>query len=228
MANPTCFQTIQVNRLRIARLTSTGAPNTGANKGLVTDSIQEIGVQLDIETGSEYVQKNGAGAICARFRQSDSIKGANLSLTLCQYDYQLISLLTGAPSYTSGGNQVGFQVPKSTAAVVYTSVEVWTTAWDGTGQAIPTFTSPDGAYHHLVFPKVRWTLADTTYNEDFTPLAFSGLAEENDNITLNGPFDDWPTAVSTQGGITSVFGSFLDDALPASGCNLIPVTSSAS
>lgn len=228
MPNPTCFQTIQVNRLRIARLTDTGAPLTGAGNGYVTDSIEEIGIALDIEEGEEFIKKNGGGKICARKRDDDSIKGATLSMSLCQYDYQILSLITGADRFTSGGNIVGFQVPKSTAPSIFVSVEAWTTAWDGTGVAIPSFTTPDAAYHHFVFPKVRWTIADHTLNSDFTSLPFTGIAEENTRITANGPFDDWPVAVRNGNGVTSSYGVFLDPVLPAASCSFITVTSAAS
>lgn len=229
MPNPTCFATTQICGARIALLEESGSPDTGADNGYVTNATISAAIAVTLEDGLDLTQKNGCDAICATLVTPDKIKAAEVTLQLCQLDFQLMSLLLGWDTFSSSGNVVGFQVGSINDSPPALSLEIWTKAWDGAQQAVPAFTSPDAAYVHFVFPFTRWTLGDSEITgEDFTIWEVVGTATENSRITTNGPFDDWPLAVSSAGGVTRTFGAFFDPDLPASACDFIPVTSAAS
>lgn len=230
-----CFGSLQVCRIRTAKLTSSGSPDTGAQKGYVSDAIVDLGVSVEIESGDDLVLKNGCGALCQTFKTDDSIKGVNLDMTLCQLDSELIWQMAGGRlmrdlAGAGVGNVIGYELPGSTAATNNgVCLEVWTKAWDSSQQATPVFLGgTTAAYFHWVFPKVRFTLGDTTMENDIMKVKMSGFGEENSHVTANGPFDDWPADVAAPGGITKSGGWFLDSAIPAAACGSITVTSAAS
>lgn len=225
----TCYTSLQLCAARTSRLTLAGAPLTGAGNGYTTDAAIKLDVAVELSTGDDFEQKNGCGAICAAFKQPDRIKRLNLSLDLCQLDSELIAQLTDGDTFSTGGDVVGYQYPAvqgdDPTPVCF---EGWSKAWDGSNQAVPGATSPDVAYFHWVFPFTTWTLGTVTVENALMVVPVTGQASENENITQNGPFDDWPSYISTAGGITRVGGWFLDSDIPTATCGAIAVTSAAS
>lgn len=225
----TCYASLQLCALRVSLLTTGGAPDTGANNGYVTDAMINLGVAVELTEGDEFEQKNGCGAICAAFKAPDRIKRLNLSTELCQLDMELIAMFDGSDVFSSGGNVIGMQYPAIDSNLERVlCVEAWSKAWDGAQQAVPAFTSPDAAYFHWVFPRTQWVQGDKTLENGLLTVPLTGQGFENDNITANGPFDDWPAPIVAAGGITRVGGVFLDDTLPTAACGSIPVPSLAS
>lgn len=219
-------QTLQCVRLRVAKLTAAGAPNVGASNGYVSDSIVDLTVGVELTTGDDFEKKKGDGTLCGAFKDCDRIKRLNLSATFCELDAALLEFLTGADPFTSGGQTVGFQYPSISAACPNgVCLEVWTKAWDGSQQAVPSITSPLAAYHHWVFPRVKMVLGDIKFENAFADIPMTGTSEENSQITANGPFNDWPGFVGAAGGVTRVGGSFYDSNIPAASSAKIAVPS---
>lgn len=224
----TCYASVELAALRIAELTAAGAPSTGAGNGYVTDAAIQMGVTVEVETGTEFTQKNGLGAICATLKQPDTVKRVTLALELCQLDSQLIAMLTGGDPFTAGADVIGMQLPAVGGTPPNLCVEAWTKAWDGGGQAVPSYTSPNPAYFHFVFPLTTWVQGQFNMAEGFMVVPLTGSGSENNAITANGPFDDWPAAVAGRGGITRIGGWFLDEDIPTAACAAITVSSLAS
>jgi hypothetical protein len=227
----TCFTSLQLCALRVAQLTAAGRPVVpGTNRGYVTDAAIKLDVGVELRDGVDLEQQNGCGAVCAAFKQPDRIKRVNLAMDLCQFVAQLIGMLTGGGVISSGGNAIGYQFPPATGSVepAPICVEAWSKAWSGVSQAVPAFTTPNVAYIHWVFPFVQWTHGQFTLENALMVLPLTGVGQENAQITVNGPFDDWPAAVVAANGIRQVGGWFLDATLPAVACNYINTTSAAS
>jgi hypothetical protein len=226
----TCFTSLQLCALRVAQLSTAGRPQVpGTNKGYVTDAAIKLQVGVTLTTGADLEQQNGCGAVCAAFKQPDRIKRVDLSMDLCQFDAQIVALLTDGGVISSGGNAVGFQFPSTTGADPRpVCIEAWSKAWNGSQQASPTFTAPNAAYIHWVFPFVQFTFGQFTIDNTLQVLPLTGPGTPNAFITANGPFDDWPVSVANAGGITQVGGWFLDGNLPNVACNYINTTSAAS
>lgn len=226
----TCYTSLQLCALRVAQLTAAGRPTVpGTNKGYVTDAAIKLQVGVTLKTGADLEQQNGCGAVCAAFKSPDRIKRVDLSLDLCQWDAQLIGMLTSGGVISSGGNAIGFQFPSTTGAdPLPVCLEAWSKAWSGGQQASAAFTSPNASYIHWVFPFVQFGIGQFTIENALMVVPLTGPGTPNAFITVNGPFDDWPAAVAAAGGITQVGGWYLDGTLPTVACNYINTTSAAS
>ena len=226
----TCITSLQLCALRVAQLTTAGRPTVpGTNRGYVTDSAIKLQVGVTMKTGVDIEQQNGCGNICAAFKQPDKIKRVDLAMDLCQWDAQLIAMLVSGNVISSGGNAIGYLFPDTGGAdPLPVCLEVWTKGWAGTQQVAPAFTTPNAAYMHWVFPFVQFTHGQFTLENQLLVLPLTGPGSPNTNITTNGPYDDWPPAVSAAGGMTRVGGWFYDGSLPSVTCNYINTTSAAS
>lgn len=209
------YSSILAHRLRVTMLTATGAPDVGTNKAYITDSLISINFSPEIETGLDLSVKNGGDVTCVSYKAPDSIKAVNLDLTLCQLDAALIGFLTGATVFSQSSNVIGMKLaPATQGNTRYVSVEAWSTAWDGDQQAVPTIAS-SGAYFHHVWPKVQWTLGAVNLAGEVSEVPLTGRSTANSKLTVNGPFDDFPSGVATAGGIDTAYGYFFDGTLPA-------------
>lgn len=230
MANPFCFQPLDLCAIRVTRLNaSTGSPVPGAGNAVISNAPIKLDVKYDTEKGDDLVQKNGCGAITSAFHDIDRIKSLILAMDLTQLDMDLLELMVGVQLFSQGGNPIGFQSPAiSSNSVNYVCLEAWAKAWDGGNPAVPTFTSPNAAYYHFVFPKTYWVMGDFILQSGFMITPVTGVGVENAKITANGPFDDWPAGVTGPGGITRCWGVFLDPVLPTGACGYTSVPSAAS
>lgn len=228
--NPDCFQPLDLCAARVTRLNaSTGAPVPGAGNAVITNAPIKLDVGFDLEAGDDLVQKNGCGRIVSAFQDVDRLKSLKLAMDLTYLDAYLLELMTGSQVFSSGGNPIGFQsVAVGSDANAPVCLEAWSKAWDNGSPAIPTFTSPNAAYIHWVFPKTTWHITDFTLEHGFMVVPIAGKGEENTRITANGPFDDWPAGVAGPGGITRTFGWFFDSNLPTATCGYTSVPSAAS
>ncbi len=228
MAEPHCFAPLQACRTRVAALTSAGAPDDGADKGYVTDALIDAVIGFEIEEGIDLSQKNGCGVVCQAFKDDDRIKRATVNLNLCTLDFELIWLMVGGDLFTTGGDTFGWKPPKLTdPAPNGFSLEIWAKAWDGSQQATPASTASEAAYFHFVFPLTKAQIGEfTVEGENFTIIPVNCFSVDNSNLTVNGPFDDFPVAVATNGGADSCFNVWLDPEsdLPEAACGFIPVT----
>lgn len=231
MSEP-CFGSLQVVRMRAAKLAPSGAPLTGADNGWVTRGVIDVDLSLTFEEGTKITQKNGGGEICNTFRDCDKLTGADITLNLCQLEYGLIAFMTsaGVLNDLGAGVPIGFEFPASTDSCPDgVSLEFWTKAWDSGSQAVPAaLGGVDVAFHHWVFTRTKFNLGDVKMEDDFMQIPLKGFAEENLNLTANGPFEDWPADIAAQGGFSSIGGAFLDTTLPDDACDFIAVTSAAS
>lgn len=231
MGTQHCFAVLDVCAMRVASLTSVGRPDPGANKGYITDQAMKLDVSVVTTGGRDLERKNGCGKLIAAFKEPDKLKRLDLALDLSLLDAELLSLLAGFTLFTSAAQTVGAQFPSSSASAPNpVCLEVWCKAIDGDEPAVTTFTGANvPAYFCFVFPKTTWVIDKFTIDaSDFAVIPVSGQAEDNTRITINGPWDDWPSAISTAGGITACGGWFFDDALPTPACGRTTLPGAAS
>lgn len=224
----TCITSLDICASRVSKLTTAGAPNTGASNGYVSVAPQKLEVTITTSSGDKEEVKNGCGALLAVLNEPDKIKGVELAVDYCYLDAYLLELKTGAQNFVSGGNAIGQQLAAVGASPDPVCYEAWSKAWDLDHQYVPAFTSPDAAYIHWVFPLTRWVQDKFTLEHKLMIVPVKGVGSENPYITANGPFNDWPTAVANAGGVTRAGGWFFDDTLPTETCDYVAVTSAAS
>jgi hypothetical protein len=225
----TCITSVDLCAIRVAKLNDAGHPLAGATNGYLSVAPIDLTVKLTTEKGDDLTLENGCGTIMATLQTPDKIKGASLDLNLCQLDAELIGIMTGAPLFTSGSDAVGFQFASVGTSPSPICFEGWSKAWTSSGSQLShTFTSPNATYIHWVFPFTRWTQGDLKMEHQLMQVPVSGVAYENANITVNGPYDDWPATIAAQGGVQHLAGWFYDSAPPSATCTYTSVTSAAS
>lgn len=220
-----CFTSVDVCAIRVSKLTSAGHAVQGASNGYVSDSQIKVDMALDIEAGAEFIQKNGCGQIITIVKEADRIKRATLKCTLGRLDFELMYLMCGGLLNSDvSGHGIGYQPPQvSGAAPDPICFEAWAKAYDASAPSTPAFTSPNVAYLHFVLPYVVCTQQPFTLANGQTIFEVDGTANENNNISADGPFNDWPSRIALAGGVTRVYGVFLDAVLPAASCGFVSV-----
>lgn len=225
----TCIQSVDICGIRVAKLTGAGAPVAGASNGYVSDAVTSLGITITTEAGEDLTMQDGCGNTVATLQSPDQIKGVELELTLTELDAALIALMTGAHMYTDvSGDAIGFEIAASGSSPDPVCFEAWSKAYDGDQQLRHDFTDPEDTWIHWVFPSVRWTQGDLTMEHGFMAVPLTGKGSGNTNVSANGPYDDWPTRIAQQGGVTRAAGWFLDGPAPAATCDFSAVTSAAS
>ncbi len=178
------------------------------------------------DTVNEVLRRNGCGTIVTRVAQTDSVKGATFQVTLTKWERDLIHLLVGGSVMTSGGNTVGWKAAHlSDGPPNPVCIELWSKAWDGSGQAVTALSSPNPSYHCWVLPFVQCSLSTFTLANGDTIFTVAGQGSEGPNITVNGPWNDWPAFAIAQEGFDSAIGEFDDSTLPTAVCGLTTVPS---
>ena len=217
-----CFTARDLLRVRIARLTNAGAPVSGASNGYVIDSAVQLQMTPTYDAGQTFTQRKGDGSICASFKDDNEPIGADVNLSICKVDSQFIALATCGQLMPPSGTAIGHRARQTDEPVYPVSVEWWTYNQDGKSLA-------DGfQYRWWVVPYVKFTLGAETFEHGLNVINLVGVGQENNNITSNGPFDDWPSGVAQVDGITSAYGEWVTNTLPASACDFVTVSSSAS
>lgn len=227
MPSPIAYASKDNLRLRVTKLTPQGAPRTGSGNGYVTDAVISVQRTPRVEAGQQNLQRNGSGTICQQNQESDTIVGQDLVVRLCTNDLTLIGMLTGAYTPSDGSGVMGYlERGLDDGAPDPVCFEWWSYAWDNNGQATLA-----GApqYWHRVVPFVTFVHAQQTTERGLQVVELNGKGSENKYITINGPYDDWPTAIKTADGLVNrSFGEWREGSLPAASTSTITVSSSAS
>jgi hypothetical protein len=224
-----CYQSLRAVRIRASKInSSTGAPTVGASNGVVSSAQIQAQIGITITTGDTGTQKNGDGVTCATFTDPDTLKNVTIALDLCSADPILRGILTSGTIFTDPAHAsiaAGFQSLAVGSSPTPVCFELWTRAWDGSSQTSSTTTFGNGvaAYWHWVFPWTTWVEDQTTLSNGIHTLPLKGTGVANSAITANGPFNDWPTYVAQNGGVTQPYGYFLDSQLPSATCGFTAV-----
>lgn len=123
-----CYGVVRGKRVRVTRLDSCGAfpvPTT-ANSLVTSSGFVSIQYSPDYEAGDEIIQKNADGALCINDRTCDVFKRTNVTISFCNVDPDLFSLITGNSVEVDGsGNDVGFRIAEGVTCNQF-ALELWT------------------------------------------------------------------------------------------------------
>lgn len=224
MVSTECLASVDICMLRVAGLSSTGAPQSGAH-GYITDELETAKLGTTSDTINEQIRRNGCGRITTRIPQQVSVKGSSFSVDLTKWERHLIRLLCGGTVLTSTVS-VGYKAPAlDDGPANPVCIELWSKAWDGSGQAVTALSTPNASWHCWVLPFVQCSLSEFTLANGDTIFTVTGEGSENPNITINGPWNDWPGFASSQGGFNTAFGEYDSIVLPTAACGLTTVPS---
>lgn len=200
-----CYQSLDFCAVRASVLQSDGSKDSGVANGSAYN-MRPISLTRSpiVSTGETFEQRSGCGDICVSITDPDVTTGEDLTLTLCQLDLELISILTGAEVLLdSGGTVIGVEAPDPGATAPIVEFNGWTKAYDGSSQVA----SPRD-YWHWAWPKTQWNIGDWTIERGILQVSLTGKASANANLG-SGSFNDFPGA-----GIQQFFGVFLADDIP--------------
>ena len=200
-----CYQSLDLCAIRASLLEADGT-RTGALANGSAYNVRPISLtsSANITTGDTIEQRDGCGNICATITDPDVLTGYSLVLTLCQFDYELLSILTGGELLLEpDGDVIGFEAPLSSATSIPVEFNAWSKNYSGSSQVGTPY-----AWKHHVWPFVKWTLGDINLQRGVLNVVVNGTASENANLG-GGSFNDLPGA-----GIQAAYGVFDADDKP--------------
>jgi hypothetical protein len=139
-----------------------------------------------IDAGETVTTRTGCGDICYTRTDADVATGADLVLTLCNFDPEFIALAVAAEVLTANG-QPGWAKGVTVADPV--EAHFWTKSLDGSSQNA----APNSYWHH-VYPHVTWTVGNYTLGRDALQFVLNGTAAVSSSLGAGG-FSDIPTIV---------------------------------
>lgn len=183
-----CGGTVNICRLRVTKVDAAGNVAGTTNNNYVTDTVTEVTLSPNIETGDTVSQKNGCGCSVIRYKVNDIFNWFEFQFTNAALEPELIAMLTGANTIEDGADVVGMAFQGALACdedEPAVALEFWTQHIVGSGQ--------DGTYpwFHWVFPKTVWVLGDNTFAEGVGLPVLNGFSRTNSNWG-DGPYGDGP------------------------------------
>lgn len=199
-----CLNSLDVCAIRASVLNADGSPNFGLANGSAYDlSAISLGRTAVTTTITGVNQEDGCGRVCVNIPDRTVTTAETLSLVLCQLNFELISVLTGAEVCVDGsGDVIGISAPDPTATQLPTEFHAWTKAYENNAQHASPYT-----YYHWVWPSVLWSIGDWNIQRGVLQVALTGTATGNGNLG-DGSFADLACPVET------FFGVFLADDVP--------------
>lgn len=199
-----CLNSLDVCGIRASVLNADGSPNFGLANGSAYDlSAISLGRTAITSTVTGVNQEDGCGRICINIPDRNITTGETLSLVLCQLNFELISVLTGAEVCLDGSlDVIGISAPDPTVTQLPTEFHAWTKAYNNNAQNASPYT-----YYHWVWPSVLWSIGDWNIARGVLQVSLTGTATSNGNLG-DGSFADLPCEVET------FFGVFLADDVP--------------
>jgi len=194
---------------RFTRLDDDGTPMDDDNNSYVTDTLTEVAISPQIVEGNTIELPNGCGCLLVSLVEDPQPNGYEVTITRGRVNPELQELLLGTPvvSWPDGSSllvSAGNQNPIRQSCGVRragVAAEFWQQAISYDDQ------DPDYGFIHYVYPKVVFSEADFTMNNDATTKALAGRTRENANFG-EGPYGDLPEAADVNGMW------FFDDQMP--------------
>lgn len=220
MANQTCTQRLKVCHLRVLRLDDDGTVLTGLDSRYESPAPATFNYTPTQPERERFEQINGCGDQCALYiGNPKSVDSAELSLTVCNQDAELTELLAGGQiidTATGGGDTIGYlSSTDATVNVDGAAIEVWSFAWNGRQRALR---NGNPAFYRHTFTKTNWQLDEQTGENAIATITYTGIAEVNGQYGTGYAADPFPIDMGD-----SVYGWFIDDAMPAAECGYLAV-----
>lgn len=218
-----CGSSILACGMRITLLDDEGDVAAQSNNFYVTKNLIQIGINPDIEEGSDRTLKSGCDCIIATAKFPNLLKRFGFEISLGALEPALISLMTGGAVILDSSDvpvPIGWDWPVQVSCYdsrpPKVALEVWSDNWDSDHQSavLPNI--------HWIWPMTRWQIGPSQLNSDFAPMVLNGYSEGN-NRWGHGPYNDDPGQVIGQLG--SVYQTA--DAVPTGECGYQTVTPSS-
>lgn len=126
-------------RLRVTKINSCGRPEAGPKGYLVTEGFSQIRFSPEMRAAQDQEQLNAGGKVCVKHRVPAELKWYNISLTMCDVDPELYTMMTGFPLILDHNDEpIGYD-DKSTVDDGYgVALETWTSGRGEDDCPVPT------------------------------------------------------------------------------------------
>lgn len=188
MAEDVTLPQVQACAIRVAQLDGSGVPQPGANNLYVSKAFTELQLTPVYTDGDEIEEKNACGEVGINYKAADSLKRADVQLTVITQDPYLTKLLALGSILTDSGVH-GYAFPSiGSVESDGVSIELWAKRIDDGSLA------SDYPYAWWVLPRViNLRQGQRTFGSGAQLPVFTGQALENPNW-YDGPLNDWPVA----------------------------------
>lgn len=185
-----CPASILACGMRVTLLDDLGNVAATPNNYWVTSNLIEITTSPEVEAGTDLTMKAGCDCIIATYRGPDLFKRFNFELSLGTLEPGLLSLMLGGSVILSGTDPIGMGWPNQVECTdeppPKVALEVWSYAWEGSGQAAGL------PYIHWTWPATRWQIGQSVLGAtDFFRPALTGFSFGNP-LWGEGPYGDGP------------------------------------
>lgn len=180
------FQPLFGKKIRVTQMDECCAP-AADGQYVVTDGFISVQLASEVESGTEIITRKADGSLCVNERMADAFKRFTVTITFCDVNPCLWSLVTNAEPYMGADDEInGFVVPEGDISKKF-ALELWTGL---TGQACEPGTEEASGY--LLLPCVNGgTLGDLEINgENAITFSVNGAFTKGGNGWGVGPWDD--------------------------------------
>ncbi len=201
-----CYKSTDICAIRASILAPDGSPLYGEPDGSAWNKSQRsLGRSAITQTISGVNEETGCGDICYTEPDRTITTGETLTLQLCELDYELINILTGAEVITEGAVTIGLIAPDPSVSATPVEFHAWSNNKTNNAQVASPYT-----HKHWVWPWSEWSIGDWTLQRGLLAVIVTGVAKANANLGI-GTFQD---VVSP---ITQFFGVFDAEDIPVLG-----------
>jgi hypothetical protein len=156
---------------------------------VVSDGIISIEMAKNYEDREEFFVKNGDGQFCVRATTPPILKWIDLTITFCNVDPDIVSIMAGEPLYTSDDaaeTKIGWSTEEGSVDTVNFALEGWTRL---SGASLSCSGSSGPAYGYVLFPwVVEGTIGDMTLENGVANFVVTARTSSN-SLWGVGPYN---------------------------------------
>lgn len=181
----TCWSSVRGRVARVTKLDECGNPVEGSCSQVVSDGFVSIGYEAEIKEGEEVEVLKANGDLCISDKACDEIKWINLTLSFCNVDPDLFTLITGYQTVVDfAGNAVGNRIGQRVLCDGGFALEVWS---DIPGQNCQV--TGNRLYGYFLAPWVKNAILNSfTIENDGATFEITARTEKGGNWGV-GPYD---------------------------------------
>ncbi|MBP2703522.1 hypothetical protein JOL79_06880 [Microbispora sp. RL4-1S] len=202
----TCWSSIGGEVMRATRLDACGAPVIGPCSTVVSDGFVSIAWESEIKEGTDIEVLKANGQLCVSDKQCDELKWINLTISFCQVNPDLFSMLTGYETVLDySGAGVGNRIGQEILCNGGVALETWTKI---PGQACSTTANAARPWGYFLAPWIKSAILNSfTLENDAATFEITARTEKGSGWGT-GPYDVVATdATNTAGPLLTPIGA---------------------
>jgi hypothetical protein len=201
----TCWSSIGAEVMRATRLDACGAPVEGPCSTVVSDGFVSIGWESEIKEGTEVEVTKANGRLCVSDKACDELKWMNLTISFCQVNPDLFSMMTGYETVLDyAGESIGNRIGQDILCDGGIALETWTRI---PGQPCTPGATNNKPWGYFLAPWIKGAILNSfTMENDSATFEITARTEKG-GAWGTGPYNVVPTdATNTAGPLLTPIG----------------------